>query len=77
MTTEESPADQPGEQELRDRIAELETRIDEYHRSELSRWADSVAEGQYIFDELDRMRATVSWRVTAPLRVVRVRQNRK
>jgi hypothetical protein len=76
MTVDDS-ADQGQIQELRDRIASLEARIEEYQRTELSRWADSVAESQYIFDELDRMRATVSWKVTAPLRVVRVRQIRK
>jgi hypothetical protein len=56
------------------RIAELEARIHEYHRSELTRWARVTGEAQLVFDELERMRLTVSWRVTAPLRVVRRRQ---
>jgi len=43
-------------------------------RAELTRWADSIAESQRVFDELERMKATVSWRVTAPLRAVRRKQ---
>lgn len=66
--------DTPDENHLVERIAELEARIHEYHRTELTRWADSVTEAQRLFDELDRMRDTVSWRVTAPLRTVRRRQ---
>ena len=46
----------------------------ELQRNELTRWANSVAESQRVFDELERMKATVSWRVTAPLRVVRRKQ---
>lgn len=64
----------PNEQELRDRVAALEERIHEYHRTDISRWAESVSEAQRLFEELDRMRETVSWRVTAPLRTVRRRQ---
>jgi len=43
-------------------------------RDELARWADAVVEAQRLFDEVDRMRGTVSWRVTAPLRVYRRKQ---
>lgn len=69
--SEQSPAETEA---LRARVDELEARIHEYHRTELTRWADSVTEAQRLFDELDRMRETVSWRVTAPLRTVRRRQ---
>jgi len=57
-----------------EKIAELEERIHEFQRTELTRWADSVAESQRVFDELERMKTTVSWRVTAPLRAVRRKQ---
>jgi len=57
-----------------EKIAQLEERIHELQRAELTRWADSVAESQRVFDELERMKATVSWRVTAPLRAVRRKQ---
>ena len=57
-----------------EKIAELEERVHELQRNELTRWANSVAESQRVFDELERMKATVSWRVTAPLRVVRRKQ---
>lgn len=69
--TSNTPADP---EELQAKIDALEARIHEYHRTEISRWADSVIEAQNLFDELDRMRATLSWRVTAPLRTVRRRQ---
>ncbi|WBU37775.1 hypothetical protein [Homoserinibacter sp. YIM 151385] len=67
---------EPSSEELAARVAELETRIHEYHRTELSRWADAVLEAQNLSNEVMAMRATVSWRVTAPLRVVRTRQLR-
>jgi len=57
-----------------ERIAELEARIHAIKRDELTRWADAVVEAQRLFDEVDRMRGTVSWRVTAPLRVYRRKQ---
>lgn len=56
------------------RVAELEARIHEYHRSELGRWADSVAAAQDLYNKLETIRLTVSWRVTAPLRAFRRRQ---
>ena len=56
------------------RVAELEARIHEYHRSELGRWADSVAAAQDLFNKLETIKHTVSWRVTAPLRAFRRRQ---
>jgi hypothetical protein len=55
-------------------IETLENRIHEMRRTEVSRWADAVAEGARLADEIERMKATVSWRVTAPLRAVRRRQ---
>lgn len=66
----------PSPEDLARRVAELEARIHEYHRTELTRWADAVIEAQNLADEIHAMRATVSWRVTAPLRVVRGRQLR-
>jgi len=56
------------------RVAELEARIHEYHRTEIERWADSVLEAQQLHEEIARIRRTFSWRVTKPLRVVRSRQ---
>jgi hypothetical protein len=53
---------------------ELQARIHDMRRTEVSRWADAVAEGARLADEIVRMKATVSWRVTAPLRAVRRRQ---
>lgn len=53
---------------------ELEARIHDMRRTEVLRWADAVAEGARLADEVDRMKKTVSWRVTAPLRAVRRRQ---
>ena len=57
-----------------ERIAELEARLHAVKREELARWADAVVEAQRLFDEVQRMRDTVSWRVTAPLRVYRRKQ---
>jgi hypothetical protein len=48
--------------------------LEELHRTELIRWADAVVEAQRLFDEVERMRNTVSWRITEPLRRVRRRQ---
>lgn len=56
------------------RVAELEARIHEYHRTELERWAEATMASQDIFDQLQEIRQTLSWRVTAPLRLVRRRQ---
>lgn len=52
----------------------LEARIQHLRRTEVLRWADAVAEGARLADEVLRMKETVSWRVTAPLRAVRRRQ---
>ncbi|HEY4268847.1 MAG TPA: hypothetical protein VGM94_11715 [Galbitalea sp.] len=57
-------------------VAELRRRLEELHRTELIRWADAVVEAQRLFDEVERMRNTVSWRITEPLRRVRRRQIR-
>ena len=56
------------------RIAELEARIHELHRGELTRWAESIIVTQHLHEELSRMRNTVSWKVTAPLRIYRRKQ---
>lgn len=64
----------PNYDELVARVAELEARIHEYHRTELTRWADSVLEAQQLHEEIARIRRTLSWRITKPLRVVRARQ---
>jgi uncharacterized coiled-coil protein SlyX len=71
VTNHDAPQETPATE---DRIAELEARIHAMQRTELTRWADSVAESQRVFDELERMKTTVSWRVTAPLRAVRRKQ---
>lgn len=71
MTDDDTPRTTQTDAE---RIAELEARIHAIKRDELTRWADAVVEAQRLFDEVDRMRGTVSWRVTAPLRVYRRKQ---
>ena len=71
MTDDDTPRTNQTDAE---RIAELEARIHAMKRDELARWADAVVEAQRLFDEVDRMRGTVSWRVTAPLRVYRRKQ---
>ena len=68
MTDDEST---PPELTADERITQLESRIHEIHRSELSRWANSVAEAQGNFEQLEAIKKTVSWRITAPLRAVR------
>jgi hypothetical protein len=57
-------------------IEELRRRLEVLHRTELIRWADAVVEAQRLFDEVERMRNTFSWRITEPLRRVRRRQLR-
>jgi hypothetical protein len=55
---------------------DLGARLDAMHRSELERWARVVSESQLWYDEIEAMRKTVSWRVTAPLRVFRAKRLR-
>lgn len=65
------PTNVPADLSAEERVAQLEARIREYHRTELSRWADSVAETQLHFEKLEAVKQTVSWRITAPLRAIR------
>lgn len=60
--------------EAKRKIAELEAQIHSYKREEVARWADVVAESARVAEEIVRIRSTVSWRVTAPLRVFRRKQ---
>jgi len=43
-------------------------------RADLDLWAESFAETVALRAELTAMRASLSWRITAPLRMVRARQ---
>lgn len=63
-------------------LAQATDDVVEWRSAALTRWADSVAaasqqtdsdEAQHLRDELAAVRATVSWRVTKPLRAVRGR----
>jgi hypothetical protein len=54
-----------------DRVAALEARIHELHRTELVRWADAAAASQRQFDIANELKNTLSWRITAPLRAFR------
>ena len=65
-----SPSDPDGDQSA------LSARLNELQKAELERWAEAVREAQFWSDEIEAMRKTVSWRVTAPLRVVRAKRLR-
>jgi len=63
-------ADVPSD-DLHARIRELEERIASFERHDFERWAYVIDETERLQAELERTHATVSWRVTAPLRAVR------
>jgi hypothetical protein len=72
--------------ELRARLDEAVAEVDRWRGTVLSRWSDAVAAGAggagrpgghevvRLREELEATRATLSWRITAPLRAVQERR---
>ncbi|HEY0188617.1 MAG TPA: hypothetical protein VGC67_14095 [Cellulomonas sp.] len=80
------PAPDDDAARLREQVAELTARVDEldaeaatWRAQALSSWTETVArtrqgvdlDSGFVSDEVEAMKATLSWRVTRPLRGVR------
>jgi hypothetical protein len=62
--------------ELEAEVRDLRERIELLRSTDLERWAATVAEARQAHADYAAMKTTVSWRITAPLRVFRTRQLR-